>query len=209
MAAVSAPDRAGVLAEIERSSAKPRKLGRFLIEVDESGSWERAGLIGFQARNRRGRNRHLGADGAPSSRPRPRHRLRARRVLERSLPGRPRLPRAGAGDRRLQQEGHLAGRADWFRVGRKAAACLLAPRGVNRRRPLRPRPGGRGGPRRVGIMTRRRGGKPCRHSHGGRRLPRPERGHPGRRSPLLESGPGGGGHPPGMEGPGRRPGPAP
>jgi RimJ/RimL family protein N-acetyltransferase len=40
-------DRAGVAAEVERSSADPQRFGRFLIEVDG----ERAGVMGFEERS--------------------------------------------------------------------------------------------------------------------------------------------------------------
>ena len=55
LAAVSARDSEGILAEIERSLGEPENFGRFLIEVWEGGEWRHAGLLGFQARNRRSR----------------------------------------------------------------------------------------------------------------------------------------------------------
>lgn len=50
-------DCGGVLAEIERSLADPRRFGRFVIEVDG----ERAGTLGFHETNARNRIAHLDA----------------------------------------------------------------------------------------------------------------------------------------------------
>jgi len=50
-------DRAGVLAEIERSLAEPRTFGRFVIELDG----ERAGTFGFHETNALNRIAHLEA----------------------------------------------------------------------------------------------------------------------------------------------------
>ena len=58
LAAISARDREGVLAEIERSLAEPEEFGRFVVEVeveDEGGGWQPAGQMGFEVRNRRSR----------------------------------------------------------------------------------------------------------------------------------------------------------
>ncbi len=55
LAAVSARDHDSLLAEIERSLGEPEDFGRFLVEVWEEGEWQRAGLVGFQVRNRRSR----------------------------------------------------------------------------------------------------------------------------------------------------------
>jgi RimJ/RimL family protein N-acetyltransferase len=55
LAAVAARTREEVLAEVERSRAEPDAFGRFVVEVAEDGEWQRAGLMGFQLRNRRSR----------------------------------------------------------------------------------------------------------------------------------------------------------
>jgi len=55
LAAVSARERGELLAEVERSLAEPEEFGRLLIEAREGGEWRRAGLVGFQVRNRRSR----------------------------------------------------------------------------------------------------------------------------------------------------------
>ena len=60
LAAVRPRDRAGVLAEVERSNAEPDEFGRFVIEVEQHGEWERAGVMGFEVANRRSRIAHLG-----------------------------------------------------------------------------------------------------------------------------------------------------
>jgi hypothetical protein len=52
-AAARTPDE--VLSEVERSIAEPEEFGRFVIEVREGDRWQRAGLMGFQLRNRRNR----------------------------------------------------------------------------------------------------------------------------------------------------------
>ena len=61
LAVIRPRDRNGLLAEIERSQAKPGEFGRFLIEVEDDGEWRRAGLIGFQVANRRSRIADLGS----------------------------------------------------------------------------------------------------------------------------------------------------
>jgi RimJ/RimL family protein N-acetyltransferase len=60
LAVVRARDRDGLLQEIERSQQQPQDYGRFVIEVDEGGEWRRAGVMGFELRNRRSRIAHLG-----------------------------------------------------------------------------------------------------------------------------------------------------
>jgi RimJ/RimL family protein N-acetyltransferase len=60
MSVVRARDYDAVLEEIERSSAEPEETGRFVIEVEEDGEWKRAGVMGFDIRNRRSRVAHLG-----------------------------------------------------------------------------------------------------------------------------------------------------
>jgi RimJ/RimL family protein N-acetyltransferase len=50
-------DRAGLLAEIERSQREPESFGRLVIEVDG----ERAGLVGYEVANRRSRIAYLEA----------------------------------------------------------------------------------------------------------------------------------------------------
>jgi RimJ/RimL family protein N-acetyltransferase len=60
MAAVRPRDRDGVLEEIERSQSGPGETGRFVVEVEEDGEWRRAGVMGFDIRNRRSRIAHLG-----------------------------------------------------------------------------------------------------------------------------------------------------
>jgi len=42
-----ARDTEAVREEIERSLAEPDESGRFVIEVEEDGSWRRAGAMGF------------------------------------------------------------------------------------------------------------------------------------------------------------------
>ena len=54
LARVTPANRDEVLAEIERSQTEPEEFGRFVIEV-EDGGWSRAGLMGFELRNRRNR----------------------------------------------------------------------------------------------------------------------------------------------------------
>ena len=48
-------DRGDLLDEIDRSLAEPDEFGRFVIEVDDGGEWQRAGAVGFEVRNRRSR----------------------------------------------------------------------------------------------------------------------------------------------------------
>ena len=60
LAVVRPKDREGILEEIERSQREPEEFGRLLIEVDEDGDWRRAGLMGYELRNRRSRIAHLG-----------------------------------------------------------------------------------------------------------------------------------------------------
>ena len=58
--AVRAREPDGVLEEIEHSLAEPQKSGRFVIEVEENGEWQRAGLMGFDVANERNRIANLG-----------------------------------------------------------------------------------------------------------------------------------------------------
>ena len=58
--AVRARDRDGLLEEIERSLAEPKKSGRFVIEVEQDGEWRRAGVMGFDVANERSRIANLG-----------------------------------------------------------------------------------------------------------------------------------------------------
>ena len=60
MSAMRARDADDVLAEIERSLSEPSDFGRFVIEVESGGRWERAGALGFEVGNRRSRIAHLG-----------------------------------------------------------------------------------------------------------------------------------------------------
>ena len=60
MAAVRPRDREAIVEEIERSQAEPGETGRFVIEVSDDGEWKRAGVMGFDIRNRRSRIAHLG-----------------------------------------------------------------------------------------------------------------------------------------------------
>ena len=60
LAAIRPRDRAGLLAEIERSQAEPQEFGRFVIEVAQDGAWRRAGVMGFELANRRSRIANLG-----------------------------------------------------------------------------------------------------------------------------------------------------
>jgi RimJ/RimL family protein N-acetyltransferase len=57
MAVIRPRDRAGVLAEIERSQVEPEEFGRFVIELDG----QRAGSMGFEVANRRSRIANLGS----------------------------------------------------------------------------------------------------------------------------------------------------
>lgn len=55
LAGSAARDRADLLDEIDRSLAEPQEFGRFVIEVEQDGDWQRAGVLGFELRNRRSR----------------------------------------------------------------------------------------------------------------------------------------------------------
>ena len=55
LAGSAAPDRSDLLDEIDRSLAEPSDFGRFVIEVEDGGSWRRAGAVGFEVGNRRSR----------------------------------------------------------------------------------------------------------------------------------------------------------
>jgi RimJ/RimL family protein N-acetyltransferase len=61
LAVIRPRDRDGLLAEIERSQSEPQEFGRFVIEVDEGGGWQPAGLVGFEVANRRSRIANLGS----------------------------------------------------------------------------------------------------------------------------------------------------
>jgi RimJ/RimL family protein N-acetyltransferase len=61
MAAIRPRDREGLAAEIERSQAEPQEFGRFVIEVEDGGEWQRGGLMGFEVANRRSRIANLGS----------------------------------------------------------------------------------------------------------------------------------------------------
>jgi RimJ/RimL family protein N-acetyltransferase len=58
--AVRATDRDELLEEIDRSLAEPKESGRFVIEVEEDGTWRQAGVMGFDVANRRSRIANLG-----------------------------------------------------------------------------------------------------------------------------------------------------
>jgi RimJ/RimL family protein N-acetyltransferase len=45
----TARDAGAVLAEVERSTTEPMEFGRFVIEVEQDGGWQRAGGLGFHA----------------------------------------------------------------------------------------------------------------------------------------------------------------
>ena len=60
LAAVRPRDRDALLDEIEQSLAEPEESGRFVIEVEEDGTWRRAGVMGFDVFNRRSRIVNLG-----------------------------------------------------------------------------------------------------------------------------------------------------
>ena len=60
LAAVRPRDREALLEEVERSQREPEEFGRFIVEVEEEGEWRRAGVMGFEVRNRRSRIAHLG-----------------------------------------------------------------------------------------------------------------------------------------------------
>ena len=55
-----ARDRDGVRAEVERSLAEPVEIGRFVIEVEDDGTWRRAGSMAFDLANERNRIANLG-----------------------------------------------------------------------------------------------------------------------------------------------------
>jgi RimJ/RimL family protein N-acetyltransferase len=61
LAVIRPRDREGLLAEIERTRAEPQEFGRFVIEVEEDGEWQRAGSMGFEVANRRSRIANLGS----------------------------------------------------------------------------------------------------------------------------------------------------
>ena len=54
-------DRDTVLADIARSRAEPGEFGRFVVEREQDGAWERAGVLGFELTNRRSRIAQLGS----------------------------------------------------------------------------------------------------------------------------------------------------
>jgi RimJ/RimL family protein N-acetyltransferase len=60
LAVVRPRDREGLLEEIERSQREPEEFGRFVIEVERDGAWQRAGVMGFELANRRSRIANLG-----------------------------------------------------------------------------------------------------------------------------------------------------
>jgi RimJ/RimL family protein N-acetyltransferase len=60
LAASRASTREEVLDEIEQSLAEPRDAGRFVIEVEEDGDWQRAGVMSYDVANRRSRIANLG-----------------------------------------------------------------------------------------------------------------------------------------------------
>ena len=60
LAVVRPRDRVGVLEEIDRSQREPGEFGRFVIEVEQDGAWQRAGVLGFSLVNRRSRIANLG-----------------------------------------------------------------------------------------------------------------------------------------------------
>jgi RimJ/RimL family protein N-acetyltransferase len=53
-------DRRGVREEIERSEQEPDEFGRFVLEVEQEGEWQPAGVMGFELANRRSRIANLG-----------------------------------------------------------------------------------------------------------------------------------------------------
>jgi len=55
-----ATDPARVREEVERSLAEPDETGRFVIEVEEHGTWLRAGSMSFDLANKRNRIANLG-----------------------------------------------------------------------------------------------------------------------------------------------------
>lgn len=58
--AIRATDRDELLEEIDASLSEPEASGRFVIEVEESGDWRRAGVMGFDLQNKRNRIANLG-----------------------------------------------------------------------------------------------------------------------------------------------------
>ncbi len=60
LAAGRARARDEVLEEVRRSQNEPREFGRFVIEVEHDGEWQRAGVMGFEVANRRSRIANLG-----------------------------------------------------------------------------------------------------------------------------------------------------
>ncbi|MDQ2984028.1 MAG: GNAT family N-acetyltransferase [Actinomycetota bacterium] len=60
LAVVRAKDRESLLEEIERSERGPQEFGRILIEVEQGSDLLRAGLMGYEVRNRRSRIVALG-----------------------------------------------------------------------------------------------------------------------------------------------------
>ena len=60
LAVVRAHTREDVQSEIEQSLMEPKETGRFVIEVDQDGDWQRAGVLGYDVANRRSRIAHLG-----------------------------------------------------------------------------------------------------------------------------------------------------
>jgi RimJ/RimL family protein N-acetyltransferase len=61
LAVIRPRDREGLGAEIERSLSEPQEFGRFVIEAEEHGEWQRAGQMGFEVANRRSRIADLGS----------------------------------------------------------------------------------------------------------------------------------------------------
>jgi len=55
-----ARDPDAVREEIQRSLAEPQETGRFVIEVEENGTWRRAGSMAFDLANKRNRIANLG-----------------------------------------------------------------------------------------------------------------------------------------------------
>jgi RimJ/RimL family protein N-acetyltransferase/ketosteroid isomerase-like protein len=60
LAVVRPRDGDALLDEIERSQREPEAFGRFVIEIEDQGERLRAGVMGFELRNRRSRIAHLG-----------------------------------------------------------------------------------------------------------------------------------------------------
>ena len=58
--AIRPRDREALLEEIEKSIAEPQESGRFVIDVEESGGWRAAGIMGFDVANKRSRIANLG-----------------------------------------------------------------------------------------------------------------------------------------------------